>query len=170
MKYFSYFLGISLLGFFVWSCTQPPEYPIEPVIDFVNLSKSEMKQGRFGEDTTYVTISFTDGDGDIGHFKEGSQQVEADLFLTDLRTTAQSEQFSVWFIPELGSSNGISGEITFRLLTTCCIYPPNSNFEPCEPSAVYPVDTLVYEIYLVDRAGNESNRIQTDPIFLQCQF
>ncbi len=153
------------------SCVRPPDYPVEPHIEYVSMSKSTLLQGQGPEDTTYITISFTDGDGDLGHFKDGSEEQVLDLFLTDLRTGAQSESFIIPFVPELGSGNGVSGEITLRVLTTCCIFPPyvTDAAAPCEPSQQYPVDTLRYEIYLVDRAGNESNRVETEDIFLLCQ-
>ena len=56
--------------------------------------------------------------------------------------------------------------------TTCCLYP-GGVFNACdqtEPAvSQFPVDTLIYEIYIVDRAGHESNRVLTDPVFLQCK-
>ncbi|MCB9284228.1 MAG: hypothetical protein H6563_09165 [Lewinellaceae bacterium] len=161
--------GFILLG--LASCTQPPDYPIEPVIEFQRLTKNTLIQGDGTEDETWVTISFTDGDGDIGFFQEGSNQVETDLFIRDLRLDVVTEKFTIPFIPELGTTNGISGEITFRMYTTCCIFPDwvPGQPAPCDVSPDYPVDTVRYEIYIKDRAGHESNHIQTEPIYLLCQ-
>ncbi len=160
----------AILFLLLAGCTNPPEYPIEPQIEYLSMSKSVMLQGQGTEDTTYITFAFTDGDGDLGHFQEGGGNETLDIFLTDLRTGAQAESFILPFVPELGAGNGISGEITVRMLTTCCIYPPwVTDALPCESSQQYPVDTLQYEIYIVDRAGHESNRIRTDFIYLQCQ-
>lgn len=155
----------------VTSCTQPPDYPIEPVIEYQGMTKNTMLQGDGSEDETWVTLSFTDGDGDIGFFEEGSTTVETDLFIKDLRLDAVTEKFTIPFVPELGTTNGISGEITFRMFTTCCIFPDwvPGQPAPCDVSADYLVDTVQYEIYIIDRAGNESNRIQTEPIYLLCQ-
>ena len=152
--------GLFTLG----SCVKPPNYPNEPEIEYIGLNKNVISQGNTtaGPDTLVIFFSFTDGDGDLGF--DGDS---LDVFLTDSRDQFKNP-FKLPVIPDEGIGNGISGEITFRLLTTCCVYPPNSNFEACEPSDVFPVDTLVYEIYMMDRAGNESNRILTDPIFLQC--
>jgi hypothetical protein len=152
------------------SCVQPPDYPIEPVIEYLGVSKNILRQGQGLEDTVFVTIGFTDGDGDIGNFSQGSGQVTLDLFFTDKRTGTTSETFSMPFVPELGVTNGISGEITARLFTTCCIFPPwvSDAAAPCQPSQQYPMDTLIYEIYIKDRAGNESNRIETEPLLLRC--
>lgn len=159
-----------LLG--LGSCTQPPEYPIEPVVEYLRMSKNTMVQGSGTQDETWVTIGFTDGDGDIGFFKPGSStEVETDLFLRDMRLNAVTEKFVIPFVPELGAANGISGEITFRLYTTCCIFPEwvPGQPAPCDKSPSYLVDTVRYEIYIRDRAGNESNRIQTEPIYILCQ-
>ncbi|MBK7408233.1 MAG: hypothetical protein IPJ40_09315 [Saprospirales bacterium] len=88
---------IILLGF--TSCTQPPEYPIEPVIQYERTTKNTMIQGDGTEDETWMTISFTDGDGDIGFFKEGSTQVETDLFIRDPRLDAITEKFTIPLYP-----------------------------------------------------------------------
>ena len=164
-------LSAAALTILALGCVQPPDYPIEPVIEYVGLTKNTMLQGKTGEDETYITISFTDGDGDIGFFQEGSSMVETDLFLRDLRTDSEAAKFSIPFVPELGTTNGISGEITFRLLTTCCVFPEwvTDVQSPCDPSMQYPVDTPRYEIYIRDRAGHESNRIETEDIYLLCQ-
>jgi hypothetical protein len=152
------------------ACVQPPEYPIEPAIEFVGFSKNTMLQGNGQQDQTTVTISFTDGDGDIGFFQEGNPNIQTDLYVRDSRLESTATQYTIPFVPELGSSNGISGEISFRLFTTCCIYPdwvPDQP-DPCDTSAFYKIDTLQYEIYMLDRAGNESNRIFTEPMYLIC--
>ena len=165
------FKTVLIAMLFSGGCTQPPEYPIEPVISYVGMTKNTMVQGDGTEDQTWVTISFTDGDGDIGFFKEGSSQVETDLFIRDLRLDAVTEKFTIPFVPELGAANGISGEITFRMYTTCCIFPEwvSGQPAPCDTSPEYPMDTVQYEIYIKDRAGHESNRIQTEPIYLICE-
>ena len=167
---FSRNLTLLFLASFMIGCVQPPEYPLEPVIEFMSLSQNTLPQGKDGDTYVTITVGFTDGDGDIGHFGEDSQTQINDLFVKDLRTDEISQQFIIWFVPEQGTSNGISGEISFDVPTTCCIFPDyvTDAVLPCDPSLEYPVDTLVYEVYIQDRAGNESNRILTDPIFLQC--
>jgi hypothetical protein len=145
------------------TCIKPPDYPIEPQIEFTGLSKTTMRQGQLGsEDSLYLFFSFTDGDGDIGGV--GQDKDSLNIFLTDKRNNQLAERFRIPFVPEQGAGNGISGEVQVLLFTTCCNVLP-----PCEPSLTKPIDTLVYEIYIKDRAGNKSNVIQTSPIFLQCK-
>ena len=38
------FLFVYLL--FTWACTTPPEYPIEPVIEFIAFEKDTLNQGE----------------------------------------------------------------------------------------------------------------------------
>lgn len=145
------------------ACASPPDYPIEPIIEYVGLTKDTLRRGAMQEDTTFVTFSFTDGDGDIGN------DDSLDLFVTDTRTGITDNQFIIPLVPKLGASNGIKGEITFRLFTTCCLFPPELGLSPCEdetPAMRY--DQVVYEFYIRDRAGHESNRVQTEPVYIAC--
>ena len=151
-----------LVGAFA-ACISPPDYPIQPEIKFIGLSKNVMRQGLLGiEDSLFLTFSFTDGDGDLGSLGQGKDSVN--IFLTDKRTNQPSERFRIPYVPEQGAGNGISGDIRLLLFTTCCNVLP-----PCEASTTKPIDTLVYEIFIKDRAGHESNKILTAPIYLQCK-
>lgn len=150
-----------LLILMVLSCTKPPDYPDEPVIGFISFSKNQIVQDPLGlNDTTYASFSFTDGDGDLGH------NDSLNVFITDTRDGFEIPGNRIPFVPEQGASNGINGEITIMLLTTCCYY--ENGLPPCEPSTSKPTDTLRYEIYIKDRAGNRSNIITTDDLIVLC--
>lgn len=143
------------------TCIRPPNYPIEPQIQLVGQTKTNMRQGSGFQDSLYITLSFTDGDGDIGGVGTDSLNV----FITDKRNNKPVEQtYRMPFVPEAGAKNGISGEIRFLMYTTCCL-----SLEPCMPTPSHPVDTLVYEMYIKDRAGHKSNAVKTNPILLQCK-
>ena len=143
------------------TCIRPPDYPIEPQIEFVGMTKTTMRQGFGTEDSVYITLSFTDGDGDLGGI---SGKDSLNVFITDKRNNKPVEQtFRIPFVPEAGAKNGISGEIRFLMYTTCCL-----SLEPCIATPVRPTDTLIYDIYIKDRAGHASNIIKTYPIILQC--
>ncbi len=144
-----------------FGCAKPPNYPNEPVIAFKSLTKSLMKQGKSNEDTTYITVTFTDGDGDIG-----STNNTPNIFVIDKRLNDTTENSAIPNVPPQGTGNGISGEITFRAYTSCCVY---KNQIPCTPSTQKPIDTLIYQIFIKDRAGNRSNIVEASPIYLQCK-
>jgi len=159
MKILKYAILISITSLFALSCTQPPDYPDEPVIKFERLSKSIMQQGNLLQDSLLLTISFTDGDGDLG-----DEENNVHIRLKDKRINLESATFSIPLIPEQGSGNGISGDINMVVFTSCCILDNRT----CEPFAELPVDTLIYEIQIEDRAGNLSNIVESDPIYLRC--
>lgn len=146
-----------LLGF--GACVTPPDFPIEPTIKFERFSKNQMRQNEFATDSTYLVLSFTDGDGDLG-----DAQNKASIFLKDLRNNQNAERFAIPQVPEQGIGNGIKGEMRILLFTTCCETIP-----PCDNTDPNRVDTLRYEMYIEDRAGHKSNVIKTDPIYLLCK-
>jgi len=149
------------------SCVKPPEYPIEPEIEFLNLDINEIPQDKgVIESFVWATISFRDGDGDIG---EGGDTPGKFIFLKDLRDGSTPDVFGIPEVPALGSNNGISGEISFKIRSSCCQYPDFiTDAIDCEASIQYPIDTVIYEVYIEDRAGNRSNTVELAPIYLAC--
>lgn len=145
------------------SCTIAPDYPDEPVIEYIGVSKATLDQGNLNTDSLFVYFSFTDGDGDLG---QQATDTTRNIFIIDSRTGNVQDKFKSPFIPEEGIGNGITGDVELLVYTTCCLFPDNT--PPCEAPEKYPLDTIVYEIYMKDRAGNISNRIQSEPIILRC--
>jgi len=146
------------------SCTNSPNFPLIPEIEYLGASKISMVQNSLNADSIFIQISFTDGDGDLGGEIEGQSQ---NIFITDNRTGESYDRFRIPDIPQQGASNGISGTITLRLYTTCCLFP--DNIPPCEAPADFPTNELTLDINIIDRAGNLSNTITTEPITLLCE-
>ena len=161
MRLFSLLL---LVGVLMNACVSAPDYPIEPYIEFTGQSKNLMIQDRSNTDSVYINLSFTDGDGDIGI---ESDSIMTDIFVIDTRTGDIQDRFKTPAIPPEGTNNGVSGKIRLLIYTTCCSFP--DGIPPCEAPEQYPFDTLSYQVYMVDRAGNVSNTIETDMIVLSCQ-
>ena len=164
-----YIFPLSLLAAFtlVFACTSPPDYPIEPLLDNLYVTKDTLRHGSMQEDTTYAIFNFTDGDGDIGFADSDSI---SDLFVVDTRTGFVDNQYKVPFVPELGASNGIKGQISVRLFTSCCVFPDSLGLDPCNPDLPpFEYQQVVYEIYIKDRAGHQSNVLQTPPIYIKCR-
>ena len=64
-KNYLYLLQLTLFLCLFGACVQAPQYPIEPEISFVSISKDTMIQGQTkNDDFLYLTLAFTDGDGD----------------------------------------------------------------------------------------------------------
>jgi len=158
-------VAFGMLVFGALGCLKAPDYPVEPVVTFERLSRDSMVQGSLLEDSISVFLSFTDGDGDITLLENDTF---SNVFLENRKTGETVGAFKLDPIPEIGAENGISGDLLLRVYTTCCDYPPFVLEFPCQPSASYPIDTLLLEAYMIDRAGNESNRVDLPPVFLIC--
>jgi hypothetical protein len=151
-------------------CVKPPTYPSEPQITFKSVSSNYVYSGY----TDTITISFTDGEGDIGvvsstgdscdfcSLKTGDSScfnmTGFNVFLIDHRDTCMSTYASANI--ETGSKyDDISGEIVIitAIDSKKCFAPP-------QPGC--PKDTVVYSIMIKDKAGNRSNIVQTTPIIV----
>lgn len=149
-------------------CVKPPDYPNEPVLTFKALSRYSQKQVALdASDTLLVTLSFTDGDGDLGSKDNGN-----DISVIDTRD-ASGDTLSLPLVEQQGAGNGISGEISFVLPPTCCIPPPLNGVDlpPCDPSVApdFLRDTVIYKVRIRDRAGHLSNEVSLPPIILICK-
>ncbi len=139
---------ILLLILLVASCVKPPDYPIEPRIEFVSMNQQTFDE--LDEDSLSVVIYFEDGDGDLG------SEDSVNMFWEDSRVPGYQVPFKIPFIEVQGNSKAISGTITTFYPISFCINDDD------------PIDTFYYKIYIVDRAGHESNVDSTDLIFLNC--
>lgn len=148
------------------TCVKPPDYPKEPVIAFKNQSKFEMKQGKQGEDSMTISLTYTDGDGDLGFPGNDS---EPSIFVKDGRDGFPRFQYKLPYVEPQGTGNGISGEISIVVPTACCIETNAQGVVLTCKEVGIARDTLVYLLTIKDRAGHISNEIQTDPIVLLCQ-
>lgn len=152
-------LAASLLILSNFSCIDSAGFPDEPTLEFVSFSQPSMLQGKTLNDSVFMTLAFTDGDGDLG------SETDINLQLIDNRTGNTYGQFRVPPVPEAGANNGISGTMRIKVFTTCCLQPDGE--ETCEEVTV-PDNELSFEVVLTDRSGNESNRLMTPPVVLRC--
>jgi hypothetical protein len=124
-----------------------------------------MNQGIASDSLTLI-LYFTDGDGDFGILPYSSG---SNIFIKDLRTKDTLSQYKAPFIPIEGAGNGISGTISIKLYSTCCVFPPSTGIIPCSVVKEYPSNDLAMEVKIIDRAGHESNIVTTPAIKLLCQ-
>ncbi len=143
---------ISLVIFIIsgfYACVKPPEYPVEPRIEFVEVNKVSFVE--FDPDSLRVTIYFEDGDGDIG----GEDVDSLNLFWEDSRVPGFRIGAKIPYIELQGNHKAISGNIFAVRGISQCINPVE-------------VDTFYYTIQIRDRAGNWSNEIRTPNLSLIC--
>jgi hypothetical protein len=145
------------------------DYSEIPHLEFRGFSKTTMLQGVFQEDSVFLNLYFTDGDGDFGSVATDTSYSARNIFITDLRTNMQLGSYKSPFVPLEGAGNGVSGKIKIKLFTTCCIFPTSSGINPCTKSNLFPKNELPLEIYIKDRAGHVSNTVKADVLILDCQ-
>jgi hypothetical protein len=161
------FSALIVTIFLMMSCSKAPEYPVEPQIEFKSISKKRMLQslGNKYRDSIALTITFTDGDGDIGT-PEKQEKRPSDAFVIDLKSGDTTDFFTLPHVAAKGATKGINGEMTFVIYTNCCDVP--DAIKCLEKSQNYPLDTLNYQIIIKDRSGNKSNNLRLPPIELIC--
>jgi len=112
-----------------------------------------MNQNTFDEldeDSLSIVVYFEDGDGDLG------SDDSINMFWEDSRVPGFQIPFKIPFINIQGNSKAISGTITTYYPITFCLSDDDA------------IDTFYYKIYIVDRAGHESNVDSTGLIYLNC--
>lgn len=158
---YKYILFIAACLSIFSSCLPEPSFSDIPFIESRGMTKNFMDQSSPGaQDSTLTTIYFEDGDGDLG----GDSLA---VFVIDNRTGMVDVQYRVTEIPIEGVSSAISGTISFPIFASCCVY--DTGQLPCSTSDPLVDQVITYEVYIVDRAGNESNRIMLSPITLSCK-
>lgn len=116
-------------------------YANTPVIGLINISQDTIRQY---EDVLIIRISYKDGDGDIG-FEDPEDYA---LYVRDIRL----ESFDGFYVGPLAPPDAnvpIQGELTIE-------FPSLFLFGNGA------VEQTRFEIKMIDRAGNESNVIETD--------
>ncbi len=147
------------------SCTKFEEYPIIPHIEFVSFATIHNVQQQ--DSLGYITISYTDGDGDIGLTSEENTPPYQYNFFLDIYENINGVQQKIVFsdtsitfnsrIPVLtpdGINKSIKGEIEMEL-------------ELYIMTPFLDSDTISFEIYIMDRALNKSNVIHTPDFIIR---
>ncbi len=166
-KVFNISLLFGLMLLLLVSCLKEEKYPIVPEIgykDFVLLLNNQTGIVERG----VMTITFKDGDGDIGLLQEETEPpYDYNLFVKYFEIQNKDTVEVILTEPETGDTinfhsripiltpKGTNKSISGEIEDTLFVYNPNSEF-----------DTIMYEVYLVDRALHKSNIIQT-PLILR---
>jgi hypothetical protein len=159
-----------VLASLLHACKKGEQFPVEPAIKFKALEKFSDANGL---DTALVlSITFTDGDGDIGlkaedinpPFEPGSEYyynlyatyfIEQNGVFVPLPVSAVNG-YRIPFIENNSNNKAISGEIKIDLeILGLNLIAPEGNFR--------------FEVYIYDRALHKSNVITTDAVFLKNQ-
>jgi hypothetical protein len=150
------------------ACYKEPNFSLTPEISFNKIEKF-IRLDQFSgakKDSIILTVNFKDGDGDLGY---NSDEIGKKVSQTDYNYVVKSsrkikgkltefkpsETFS-GFYPKLKTDDKIGpieGKLSYRIQIETAFWPVKK-------------DTLVFEIYIKDRAGNKSNSISTEPLVI----
>ncbi len=162
------FLFFTILCSGIWSCYKEPDFALTPEISFNKITKF-IRLDQFSgakKDSIILTVNFKDGDGDLGfNADEIGKKVKQDDFnfvVKSLRSSKgkltefkPAESFS-GFYPKLKTDDKIGpieGKLSYRIQIETAFWPVKR-------------DTVVFEVFIKDRAGNQSNAIRTEPLVI----
>lgn len=143
------------------ACERKPinEFPEEPFIEYQHMTHNEINAL---DSTANIALYFLfqDGDGDIGR---DSEELVPAIFVKDSRDTSSNNftyEYPFPYIPEAERpQGGLEGSVTLNF--------GREYFAPRDSLHIaLRKDTLVYFIYIKDEAGNESNLIMSDTIYV----
>jgi len=156
--------------YFSWvvsSCISKPEFAIEPAIEFDRISVDRVLD-ILGNVTDSVTISirFQDGDGDLGAFTGDTE----DNFFVEL-FQFRNGQFVKFTTPDTSLNfNGVfpdlNAEGTGPIEGTLIYSFPSIRSETYRRLNIPQNDVWKFQVSIKDRAGNVSNTVFTDSIFV----
>jgi hypothetical protein len=139
-------------------CDDTQPFPDTPEISFVSITPASIVQAS-GD--VKITFHYQDGDGDLGDDGSGTEWANKTIFITDTRDimpdSLATSSFQVTNLTPSTRRPSIQGEIEVSLLAPfhCSFLGGGSG---CTDNAV------VFEVYIRDRSGNQSNVIQTPAI------
>jgi len=159
-----FFLMVS--GFLFSACTKHEVYSVIPTIEYKSFEKIPNQSGA--DNKAFLTISFTDGDGDIGLKSEDTlppynvggkyyynyfidyYELQGDSFVKiDLPITNNSR---IPYIEPNLADLGIKGEIEIELYIN---------------NIMSTADSIRYELYILDRSLHKSNVITTPSFYIK---
>ena len=155
---FILFSSLLLLVFSAGCGGDAPLFDIVPEIYFVSITPETTAEGV--EDGLKIVIHFQDGDGDLG--LANAQDGNPNLFIRDTRSNVPDSLGTFEYrVPNLSPDTrkpSIQGTIE---ITMSAPYLTRSFIPPyVGPSS----ETVIFDIYLVDRAGHSSNHILSSPL------
>lgn len=124
--------------FFIGCEKEINEEPEEPLIRFLSMSQTELIEF---EDRVIIEVQYEDGDGDLG---DPNPDVHT-IFVKD-RRLADFDTYQLQPLAPIGEEVAITGSLTIELQPVFVL--GNGTEEKTD-----------FTIYIVDRAGNESNQI-----------
>lgn len=147
-------LALSALGF-ASSCSKGAAGNTPPVISELSIAPNTVHSG-FSKDTVFVTFTVHDANADLGN---DATKKEFDIYMKDSRDSHETG-FPFPSIPNdiKDPSKGLTAITTVKLNAALFLQARQDHIDTG--------DTLYYDIYVKDKAGNKSNVMRTPDIFI----
>ncbi|SNC65948.1 hypothetical protein SAMN06265337_1445 [Hymenobacter gelipurpurascens] len=159
------------------SCLSPPDYPDTPEISFKNIQKTRVDTITGLFDRVVVTVSFKDGDGDLGLDNGDTSPPYNEL---DPITQLPNRYYNNYFFqPQIQNGSGQFEDynLSFSYNARYPRLSPTNQGDRKEPlkgdlnfkqqffQGTFPRNSVVrFKVKIVDRALHESNEITTEPV------
>lgn len=173
-------LGVSLLlaGATVSSCLTTPDYPDTPSIKFESITSTRTSNSEGTYDNVRITITYRDGDGDLGLNNDGAD-VQPPYAYQNPDNTLNKYNNNYFVQPQLKDKDGTFEDVKLEGYNSR--YPrivADDRKEPVRGTLsfdqkltlglpFYSGQTIRFRVSIADRALHESNEIFTDPITVQ---
>jgi hypothetical protein len=147
MRKLLFLLAIAgIIGF--GACNQTAEISEIPEISFVSVVPNVVTEYQ---DSLVFTISYLDGDGDLGQ----NNTDDDNLFIQDSRNQV-AYGFRIQQLAPDNADISIQGNLNITLPNTAIVNGGAS-------------ESVTYTIWVVDRSGNESNRVSSSTVTVNAQ-
>jgi hypothetical protein len=145
-------------------CIKEEQYPLKPVIEFSKLAALKDVSGK--DSVILITISYTDGDGNIGlpdgdtiplkynYFMKFFQYINKELVEFQPVDEAITFDARIPVLTPVGKNKNIKGDIT-------------RSFQIYYARKLLQSDTIAFEIYIKDRTLFESNVVMTPLVIIK---
>jgi len=138
---------LSMIMLFLLACEEDtPGFSELPEIELLSITPAVVQAQQ---DSIVFEIQYKDGNGDLGSNDDSKRNV----FVTDLRIDLE-HAFRIQQLAPSGSEIAIQGSFKIFLENTLI-------------TGADPEEKVSFEVYVVDRAGNESNVITTPEILVR---
>jgi hypothetical protein len=198
-------IGIFMCFVGLFGCLTKPDFPFAPIIEYANLIKKpdvQVSTGATLSDSVFISVTFRDGNGDIGLDSDNPQDIVApyqplkepitpdslsnpnyfnfhcyvlakrngkyERVIKVLNRNGRTIRDTFWLcgrVPRLLTNNKLNpldGTILFRTSIPYIIDDAGINFNIN--------DSVKFEVFVKDRALNNSNTIITPAILIRQQF
>ncbi|UOQ76752.1 hypothetical protein MUN84_19925 [Hymenobacter sp. 5516J-16] len=180
LRTLSYAALLAFTGLATASCVSEPDYSETPEIAFKKIVVNRIIRPTGAFDTVAVTVSFKDGDGDLGLNND-----EISFPYSQIDQNGQPNKYynNYFFTPQVRNSDNTYTDLPLGNFNYNSRYPrlePESQGSRKAPlkgeltfgqnffqGSFAPGAVVRFKVQIVDRALHESNEIVTDPITIR---